>query len=140
MNKQLVNYTDVLERFKTAKNLRNDAELARHLGVSTAVISNWKARNTVNHDLLIEKAGDTSLSWLFLNIGLPKVVDSKWQVTLEDKVEVLGMQKDLMQILLEKAERLLHVAPQAPEAQKIRDEMQTIRKVSELLDKLTGES
>ena len=59
----------ILNRIKKAKNIEKDAELARFLGITSGLLANWKARNTYNLEILLEKCSDISLDWLLLGKG-----------------------------------------------------------------------
>jgi len=59
MNKQLI-----LNRIKSANNLKSDSELADFLEVKKNTISNWRARNTLDWELVLSKCDNLDLNWL----------------------------------------------------------------------------
>lgn len=59
----------ILNRIKEAYNLKNDAELARHLDVLATRISNWVSRNTIDYDLMFTKCKDLNFDWLLTGLG-----------------------------------------------------------------------
>lgn len=54
----------ILDRIKTASKSKTDADLARFLGVSPAVLSNWKSRGSIDYDLILSKCEHLDLNWL----------------------------------------------------------------------------
>lgn len=59
----------ILNRFKQAKKITSDIELARFLGISRGTLSNWKARNSLDFDLLFSKCEHESIHWLVTGEG-----------------------------------------------------------------------
>ncbi len=59
----------VLNRFKNAKNINSDKELAEVLGVSKSTLSNWIARDSLDYDLLFSFCEHTNLEWLLTGRG-----------------------------------------------------------------------
>lgn len=64
-NSDKQNANSVIFKLKNFYKLESDIDLAAKLGISNATISNWKARDTLNIRLIIEKAGEIDLNWLF---------------------------------------------------------------------------
>ncbi len=58
-----------ISKIKALKNFSSDAELARFLGVSPALLSRWKTRNTYDIDKIIEAIPNISISWLLTGEG-----------------------------------------------------------------------
>lgn len=56
---------DILNKIISRYGLRTKAELAKHLGVSPQTLSNWYGRDTLDHDVIIDKCPDLDLNWLF---------------------------------------------------------------------------
>lgn len=63
----------ILERLKKAYNFKKTKQLADRLGVSTHVISMWKARNRADLNLILTSCYEVSPSWLLRGIGEPFV-------------------------------------------------------------------
>lgn len=59
----------IINRFKKAKKISSDRELASFLVVSTATICNWKTRKSINYDVLFKKSENISLDWLITGKG-----------------------------------------------------------------------
>lgn len=59
----------IVKRIKEAYQLRTNVEVARFLGVSAQVLSNWQNRNTVNYDTIIPRCPDINLNWLIRGEG-----------------------------------------------------------------------
>ena len=59
----------ILNRFKQAKKITSDIELAHFLGISRGTLSNWKARNSLDFDLLFSKCERESIHWLVTGEG-----------------------------------------------------------------------
>lgn len=60
------NVDDLLIRLKEVYGAESDAELARSMGVSPAVIHNWRARGKVNLDVVVDRAQErgADVHWL----------------------------------------------------------------------------
>ena len=59
----------ILNRFKEVKKISSDVLLAQYLGISRGTLSNWKARNSLDFDLLFSKCEHESLHWLITGEG-----------------------------------------------------------------------
>lgn len=55
---------NILERAKKALGISSDVAFAELLGISKSTLSNWKARNTLDYDVLFSKCGHLDLNWL----------------------------------------------------------------------------
>ncbi len=60
----LLNKSLILNRLKEHFNLKNNAQLARFLGVAPNTITNWYVRNSIDFDLIISKCENIDLNWL----------------------------------------------------------------------------
>lgn len=58
-----------ISKIKEMKNFSSDAELARFLGVTPAVLSRWRTRNTYDIDKIVDAIPNISLSWLLTGEG-----------------------------------------------------------------------
>ena len=59
----------ILNRFKEVKKITSDIDLAQYLGISRGTLSNWKARNSLDFELLFSKCEQESLHWLITGDG-----------------------------------------------------------------------
>lgn len=59
----------ILDRAKSAYGFESDTELWRHLGVSSAVLSNWRRRNSIDLALIAARCGDRSLDYIVYGRG-----------------------------------------------------------------------
>ncbi len=70
MDTTLLDVAGIVRRAKQAINAEKDSQLAKHLGVSRATVSNWVARNRIDFPLLLEKMGrDVDYNWLLMGKG-----------------------------------------------------------------------
>lgn len=60
---------DILNRLKIALQISTDNELANHIGVSKATISNWCTRNSLDFSLLFSFCEHINLDWLITGKG-----------------------------------------------------------------------
>ena len=51
------------------KNFSSDAEFARFVGVSPALVSRWRSRNTYDIDKIVNAFPEVSISWLLSGEG-----------------------------------------------------------------------
>jgi repressor LexA len=58
---------NLIYKLKKFYNLKSDTDLSLKLGVSNVTISNWRARDTINLKLIIEKVKGADLNWLLSN-------------------------------------------------------------------------
>ena len=65
----MVSKTDILGRLKLASKSESHAELARFLGIAPATLSNWKARGSLDYDLVFSKCEQLNLDWLLTGRG-----------------------------------------------------------------------
>lgn len=59
----------ILNRISEHYNLSNQAALARFLGVSPQTLANWRARNTIDLDVLLTKCEAIDFNWLLFGRG-----------------------------------------------------------------------
>jgi hypothetical protein len=55
----------VFNRIKTLYNLKNDADLARFLGVNPTTLAMHRKRGRLDYDKVIAVCGDADLNWVF---------------------------------------------------------------------------
>lgn len=55
----------ILNKIKTANELKTDTELANFLGVSKYTLSNWRKRGTIDFDVVLSKCVLFDFNWLF---------------------------------------------------------------------------
>lgn len=56
--------SEILDRLRGALNLSNDTELASHLGIKKATLSNWRSRNSLDWPLLFSFCEHIDINWL----------------------------------------------------------------------------
>lgn len=61
--------SEILDRLRGALGLANDTELANHLGIKKATLSNWRSRNSLDWPLLFSVCEQISLDWLVYERG-----------------------------------------------------------------------
>lgn len=54
---------------KTGLGLRTDADLARHLGIRSSTLANWRSRESLNYDTVFANREDLDLHWLLTGEG-----------------------------------------------------------------------
>ena len=59
----------IIERLFIYFQVDNNKQLAEKLGVSNTVLSNWKARNTIDYELLFTKCENINFNWLIKGNG-----------------------------------------------------------------------
>ena len=57
----------IINKLKDKKKFRKDSELSDFLGIPATYISKWKARKTIDYEIIFEKCKDIDLNWLFLD-------------------------------------------------------------------------
>lgn len=67
--KTILNTEKIIERLKTAFNLKSDTAVAEFLSISKSTLSNWKKRESVDYDLLFSKCKQINLDWLITGEG-----------------------------------------------------------------------
>lgn len=90
--------TEILERVAVAIGAKNDAALARSLGVSRQTLSSWRKRGTVPHEAVAAFAADKgfSLDYLLLGKGPSRSYDGAIDLLLMEAIEmeIEGLIKD----------------------------------------------
>ncbi|MGV4380988.1 helix-turn-helix domain-containing protein, partial [Ornithobacterium rhinotracheale] len=59
----------ILNKIKLHLNLNSDTEFAKFLGIKPQVLSNWRARNTFDTELIYTKCEDVDANWLLTGEG-----------------------------------------------------------------------
>lgn len=78
--------SEILDRFKLANNLANNAELARFLDINPATVSNWYKRDSIDWDLIFSKCKRINLDWLITGEG-DMVLDKDISYSLREPPE-----------------------------------------------------
>lgn len=65
----MINKIAVIQRIKDALKISSDAELANILGIKRSTLSNWKARNTIDFDVVFSKCESINADWLLTGRG-----------------------------------------------------------------------
>jgi hypothetical protein len=63
------NANNILSRLRTAYGLATNMALAAFLGVKPSTVSSWKARGSVDYDLIFAKCEDINPGWLLTGEG-----------------------------------------------------------------------
>lgn len=66
----------VVERIKKAYDLRSDAAFADMMGLASSTPNTWKTRDSLDHDLIMQKCADLNLEWVFRGRGEPRFDDN----------------------------------------------------------------
>jgi repressor LexA len=61
--------TLIIKEIKEHYNFKKDSELAKHLGISSQVLTNWKSRNTYDAELIYTKCLEINPEWLLTGKG-----------------------------------------------------------------------
>jgi len=59
----------IIERLFIYFQVDTNIKLAEKLGVTATTLSNWKARNTIDYELIITKCEGVNYNWLFMGNG-----------------------------------------------------------------------
>lgn len=59
----------ILNEIKLHYNIKSDADFAKFLGIKPQVLSNWKARNSIDYDLIYTKCVEIDANWLLTGEG-----------------------------------------------------------------------
>lgn len=59
----------IIKEIKEYYNFKKDSEFAKHLGISSQVLTNWKARNTYDAELIYTKCLEFNPEWLLTGKG-----------------------------------------------------------------------
>ena len=101
----------IINRFKEIKKIKSDAELSNYLGISRSTLSNWKARDTIDFDILFAKCEQESIDWLLTGegnmfrslssksiIGANNIMDSK-DVKIAPSADATEKDKAILQLI-----------------------------------------
>jgi hypothetical protein len=120
-------FSDVLTRIQKQFGHKNDAETARFFGISPQVLNGWKNRNAPDYNLIFEKCSTMDLHWLLTGTPAPSSNRKDPELQLQ-KHEV---QRDLLALMMNKVLLL-----QTKVDDKLKEEIETIKRASELIDRL----
>ncbi|MRI64010.1 hypothetical protein EDM00_08420 [Ornithobacterium rhinotracheale] len=143
----------ILNKIKLHLNFNSDTEFAKFLGVKPQVLSNWRARNTFDTELIYTKCEDIDANWLLTGEGemlktpakqeepTQQVVDPQEAYNkvahLEEKIAFLQRENQLLQenkALLEKEnKRLTH------EIDRLKNQKSPTSSIASSPQKSTGE-
>lgn len=59
----------IIERAKMGLGISSDSEFAAILNINKSTLSNWKARNTIDYDVLFSKCEKINMNWLLTGEG-----------------------------------------------------------------------
>jgi bacteriophage CI repressor helix-turn-helix domain len=78
----------ILNKIKSYLNLKSDTELANFLGIKPQVLSNWRARNTFDTELIYTKCVDIDANWLLTGEGeMLKSENTSTETSKEESVK-----------------------------------------------------
>ena len=103
----------ILNEIKKYLNIKTDTEFANFLGIKQNTLSSWKARNSIDYDLIISKCDYLNANWLLTGEGSMlkeeevKKVAPQDLPTANDEVSTLLREKAAMleAIIKEKEEK-----------------------------------
>jgi hypothetical protein len=55
----------IINELKSYYGLSSDSDFAKFLGIGATTLSSWRARNTVDYDLLYSKCVEVNANWFF---------------------------------------------------------------------------
>ena len=76
----------ILNKIKSYLNLKSDTELANFLGIKPQVLSNWRARNTFDTELIYTKCVDIDANWLLTGEGEMLKSDNNTPIVAEPQL------------------------------------------------------
>jgi bacteriophage CI repressor helix-turn-helix domain len=78
----------ILNKIKSYLNLKSDTEFANFLGIKPQVLSNWRARNTFDTELIYTKCVDIDANWLLTGEGeMLKSENTSTETSKEESVK-----------------------------------------------------
>ncbi|OBS12572.1 hypothetical protein ATE49_04950 [Elizabethkingia miricola] len=96
----------ILNEIKSYYNIKSDTDFAHFLGVKPQTLSNWKARNSMDYDLIYTRCVEIDANWLLTGKGemlkrkqneestdTPTIID----IAIGDRIKDLRLSKDLKQ-------------------------------------------
>ena len=103
----------ILNEIRKYLNIKTDTEFANFLGIKQNTLSSWKARNSIDYDLIISKCDYLNANWLLTGEGSMlkeeevKKVAPQYLPTANDEVSTLLREKAAMleAIIKEKEEK-----------------------------------
>lgn len=110
-----IDKVQILNRFKRIKNFKTDTELARFLGVDKTTLSNWKARKTIDWDLLFSKCEHISIQWLItgedekMTEPIPEVSNSQPEIDNGSITSLINILKNTLAEKDKQIDRLLSI-------------------------------
>ncbi|MBO8183309.1 MAG: helix-turn-helix domain-containing protein [Archaeoglobus sp.] len=93
---------NILNRLKIVLDIRKDKNLAKLLGVKPSTLSTWKARNTLDYELLINICvmRNINLNWLFTGQGsmfIKNKIKTEEERNLESRLQKLIKEKNSLE-------------------------------------------
>lgn len=105
----------ILNRFKQVKKFKTDTELAQFLGVDKTTLSNWKARNTIDWDLMFSKCEHISIQWLITGEDekmaepIPEICHSQPEIDNGNITSLINILKNTLAEKDKQIDRLLSI-------------------------------
>jgi hypothetical protein len=100
IDSQFVN--SVFNRIKTRYHLKNDADLARFLGVNPTTLAMHRKRGSLDFDKVISVCGDADLNWVFRGQAVSDQVvayDSTRNDVADIKAELLAQLTEMRKVV-----------------------------------------
>lgn len=82
----------IIERAKMGLGISSDSEFAAILNINKSTLSNWKARNTIDYDVLFSKCEKINMNWLLTGEG--KMLKDEIQLATPHVEENFKLQTD----------------------------------------------
>lgn len=67
----LIDKSLIINRLRNSLNIESDRDLADHLGIKPNTLSNWRARNNIDYDLIFTKCDFLDFHWLITGETFP---------------------------------------------------------------------
>jgi hypothetical protein len=98
-----INTGEVLDRLKHSLNFKSDTDLAIYLGISQPLISAWRARNSMDIDIIITKCCNIDLNWLLLGHNNNNTLSNDNEIALlKNEIEELKSKiRDLKDVIVD---------------------------------------
>lgn len=75
----------IIDRIRDVYEIRSDADLARHLGVTRATPNGWRRRDTIDFDLIAASFSDLNMDWVIRGRGKPRINEIAVNTVAEDR-------------------------------------------------------
>ena len=97
----------ILSKIRSHLNFKSDTDFAKYLGINRNVLSNWRARNTYDVNLLIQKCDFLNVDYLLT--GKEPMLKGESEHNTSDDMKVLKMKLELYEEILKEKERSIQL-------------------------------